>query len=69
MTIQGYDQKYERSGYFGFENVGTPEGSEPGILSEREKLAITKNQESSTSLFRDDRSSFDEGWLVSTIGH
>ena len=39
-----YDQKYGENGYFGFENIGTPEGTEPGKLSEREKLEIINTE-------------------------
>ena len=39
-----YDHKYGEKGYFGFENIGTPEGTEPGKLSEREKLEILNTQ-------------------------
>lgn len=39
-----YDHKYGENGYFGFENIGTPEGTEPGKLSEREKLEILNTE-------------------------
>ena len=39
-----YDHKYGENGYFGFENIGTPEGTEPGKLSEREKLEIINTE-------------------------
>ncbi|KAL8787851.1 MAG: hypothetical protein Q9195_007591 [Heterodermia aff. obscurata] len=39
-----HDHKYGENGYFGFENIGTPEGKEPGKLSEREKLEILNTE-------------------------
>ena len=51
-----YDHtKYGENGYFGFENIGTPEGTEPGKLSEREKLEILN-----TETLHDPKASFDE---------
>ena len=50
-----YDHKYGGDGYFGFNNIGTPEGTEPGKLSERERLEILN-----TETAHDPESSVDE---------
>ena len=59
-----YDHKYRENGYFGFENVGTPEGTEPGKLSEREKLEILNTETRYDLEASFDESNDDQGWLI-----
>lgn len=56
-----FDQKYDKNGYFGFENIGTPEGFEPGKISEREKLSLLIKEKSTNSKSSPDESSINEG--------
>lgn len=59
------DQKYDSNGCFGFENIATPEGIEPGKISEGEKLSLLTKERSPNSKSSPDESSIDQGWSVS----
>lgn len=58
---RAFDQKYDKSGYFGFENIGTPEGIEPGKISEGEMLSLLTKERSPNLTFSPGESSISQG--------
>ena len=56
-----FDQKYDMNGYFGFENIGTPEGMEPGKISEGEKLSLLTKERSPNLISSPGESSISQG--------
>lgn len=59
FELREIDQKYDDSGHFGFDNIDTPEGVEPGRLSTRERLAIMTTQKLRDSISSPSESSSD----------
>ena len=50
LEVQDFDQKYDESGRFGYDNVKTPEGDEPARLSGPKNLTLVRLEDTHDSV-------------------